>query len=136
MISRRDDLSWMRWQQRERFFASLRMTSSGTVILSEAKNLSRHFLGIIRRQNLARTRSLWYNFRTDVLKNELTEEAEAVKTAGTSMITITTRQGKQVEIVLESELCFPVDMGERVRAFCHIHGSDHQRSLSINKATG
>src|SRR5579863_3346736 len=52
------------------------------------------------------------------------------------MITITTRQGKQVEIVLESELCSPVDMGERVRAYCHIHGSDHQRSLSINKATG
>ena len=52
------------------------------------------------------------------------------------MITITTRQGKQVEIVLESELRSPVDMGERVRAYCHIHGSDHQRSLSINKATG
>jgi DNA primase len=27
-------------------------------------------------------------------------------------------------------------MGEYVRAYCHIHGSDHQRSLSINKATG
>ena len=52
------------------------------------------------------------------------------------MITIYTHQGKQVEIVLESELRSPVDMGERVRAFCHIHGSDHQRSLSINKATG
>jgi Toprim-like len=52
------------------------------------------------------------------------------------MITITTRQGKDVEIVLESELCSPMDMGERVRAYCHIHGSDHQRSLSINKATG
>lgn len=52
------------------------------------------------------------------------------------MITITTRSGKQVEIVLESELCSPVDMGERVRAYCHIHGSDHQRSLSIDKATG
>ena len=52
------------------------------------------------------------------------------------MITITTHQGKAVEIVLESELCSPVDMGERVRAYCHIHGSDHQRSLSINKATG
>ncbi len=52
------------------------------------------------------------------------------------MITITTHQGKQVEIVLESELYSPVDMGERVRAYCHIHGSDHQRSLSVNKATG
>ncbi len=52
------------------------------------------------------------------------------------MITIYTQQGKRIEIALESELCSPVDMGEHVRAYCHIHGSDHQRSLSINKATG
>ena len=52
------------------------------------------------------------------------------------MITITTHQGKQVEIVLVRELCQPVDMGEHVRAYCHLHGSDHQRSLSINKMTG
>ncbi len=52
------------------------------------------------------------------------------------MITISTHQGKHVEIVLERELCHPVDLGEHVRAYCHIHGSDHQRSLSINKMTG
>ena len=52
------------------------------------------------------------------------------------MITIYTHQGKRVEIVLESELRSPADMGEHVRAYCHIHGSDHQRSLSITKATG
>ena len=52
------------------------------------------------------------------------------------MITIITHQGKQVEIVLERELCQPVDMGAHVRAYCHLHGSDHQRSLSINKMTG
>ena len=52
------------------------------------------------------------------------------------MITIITRQSKRIEIVLEHELCSPVDMGERVRAYCHIHGSDHQRSLSIAKSTG
>ncbi len=52
------------------------------------------------------------------------------------MITIYTHQGKRVEIVLESELRSPVDVGEHVRAYCHIHGSDHQRSLSITKATG
>lgn len=52
------------------------------------------------------------------------------------MITIATQQGKRVEIVLESELCSPVEMGTQVRAYCHIHGSDHQRSLSITKATG
>jgi len=27
-------------------------------------------------------------------------------------------------------------MGEHVRAYCHLHGSDHQRSLSINTSTG
>jgi Toprim-like len=52
------------------------------------------------------------------------------------MITITTPQGKQVEVVLERELCQPVEMGEHVRAYCHLHGSDHQRSLSIKKMTG
>ncbi len=52
------------------------------------------------------------------------------------MITIATPQGKRVEIVLESELCSPVDRGTQVRAYCHIHGSDHQRSLAITKATG
>ncbi len=57
-------------------------------------------------------------------------------TAKTHMITISTPQGKQVEIVLERELCQPVDTGEHVRAYCHLHGSDHQRSLSINKMTG
>ncbi len=52
------------------------------------------------------------------------------------MITIRTPEGKSIEIILQSELCDPVNMGEYLRAYCHIHGSDHQRSLSINKATG
>ena len=52
------------------------------------------------------------------------------------MITIISPQGKHIEIVLERELCQPVDMGEHMRAYCHLHGSDHQRSLSINKMTG
>lgn len=52
------------------------------------------------------------------------------------MITVTTLQGKHIEIVLESELCSPVEIGAQVRAYCHIHGSDHQRSLSITRATG
>src|SRR5260370_22121941 len=52
------------------------------------------------------------------------------------MITISTHQGKQVEIVLESELRAPMDRGAHVRAYCHIHGRDHQRSLSITQATG
>ncbi len=52
------------------------------------------------------------------------------------MLTIYTQQGRRIEIALQSELRDPVDMGEHVRAYCHIHGSDHQRSLSINRATG
>jgi hypothetical protein len=52
------------------------------------------------------------------------------------MITISTPHGKQVEIVLESELRSPVGMGQQVRAYCHLHGSDHQRSLSIHTSTG
>ena len=52
------------------------------------------------------------------------------------MLTIHTQRGKRIEIILQSELCDPLNMGEFVRAYCHIHGSDHQRSLSINKATG
>ncbi|HZU69751.1 MAG TPA: toprim domain-containing protein [Ktedonobacteraceae bacterium] len=52
------------------------------------------------------------------------------------MLTIHTQRGKRIEIILQSELCDPVHVGEYVRAYCHLHGSDHQRSLSINKANG
>ncbi len=52
------------------------------------------------------------------------------------MITIYTHQGKRIKLTLERELRSPVEHGEYVRAYCHIHGSDHQRSLSINRATG
>jgi hypothetical protein len=54
----------------------------------------------------------------------------------TRMITIYTYQGKRIEIASERELRSPVERGEHVRAYCHIHGSDHQRSLSITRATG
>src|SRR2546427_12985485 len=52
------------------------------------------------------------------------------------MVTIITQQSRQIEIIFQSELCDPVNMGEYVRAYCHIHGSDHQRSLSINTTNG
>src|SRR5438094_589526 len=52
------------------------------------------------------------------------------------MLTIRTRQGRLIEILCQSELCDPVNMGAYVRAYCHIHGSDHQRSLSINTTNG
>lgn len=63
-------------------------------------------------------------------------ELEAGSGWKTSMITIYTHQGKRVEIASERELRSPVEAGERVRAYCHIHGSDHQRSLSITRANG
>src|SRR5438067_2043853 len=52
------------------------------------------------------------------------------------MVTIITSQGRRIEVIYQSELCDPLNMGEYVRAYCHIHGSDHQRSLSIHKETG
>jgi Toprim-like len=52
------------------------------------------------------------------------------------MLTIKTNQGKMIEILLQTELCDPHDVGAHVRAYCHLHGSDHQRSLSIDKTTG
>ncbi len=55
---------------------------------------------------------------------------------GALMLTITTQQGKAIEIVLQTELRDPLDVGTHLRAYCHLHGSDHQRSLSIDKATG
>src|SRR5229473_3825263 len=52
------------------------------------------------------------------------------------MLTIKTHQGRVIEILLQMELYEPIDAGAHVRAYCHLHGSDHQRSLSIDKATG
>src|SRR6266700_8004940 len=52
------------------------------------------------------------------------------------MQTITTHHGKNIVILSQSELREPRTCGERVRAYCHIHGSDHQRSLSIQRSSG
>jgi hypothetical protein len=52
------------------------------------------------------------------------------------MQTIYTQQGKRVEILWEHELWHPIARGAHVRAYCPIHGGDHQRSLSIQKTTG
>ena len=41
------------------------------------------------------------------------------------MLTIKTHQGKEIEILLQTELDDPIDTGEHVRAYCHLHGSDH-----------
>ncbi len=52
------------------------------------------------------------------------------------MITVSTRRGKEIAIISQSELRDPRVAGRRIRAFCHIHGSDHQRSLSIDRSSG
>lgn len=52
------------------------------------------------------------------------------------MMEITTQSGKHIHIISQRELCDPVTVGDYVRVYCHIHGSDHQRSLSIDKTTG
>ncbi len=48
----------------------------------------------------------------------------------------TTRQGKVIYLLSPCDLGDAVERGERLRAYCPIHGGDHQRSLSIELATG
>ncbi len=52
------------------------------------------------------------------------------------MRSITTSQGKYIHIVSQRDLRSPVQVGDYIRVYCHIHGSDHQRSLSIHRVTG
>lgn len=52
------------------------------------------------------------------------------------MITeVMTRTGKHIHVLSESDLDVDAS-GKRLRAFCPIHGSDHQRSLSIDADSG
>ena len=48
----------------------------------------------------------------------------------------TTRRGNVIHLVSSSDLVDAVQSGERLRAYCPIHGSDHQRSLSIDLGSG
>ena len=48
----------------------------------------------------------------------------------------TTRGGKVIHRLSLHDLVDAVDSGDRLRAYCPIHGGDHQRSLSIERATG
>src|SRR5215470_3341177 len=52
------------------------------------------------------------------------------------MIEVISQQGRHIQIISQSELRAPLSTGDYIRAYCHIHGSDHQRSLSINRRTG
>src|SRR5258708_14636218 len=47
-----------------------------------------------------------------------------------------TRRGKEIHRLSLGDLIDAVESGERLRAYCPIHGGDHQRSLSIALSTG
>ena len=47
-----------------------------------------------------------------------------------------TKRGKVIHLVSFCDLVGAVQSGERLRVSCPIHGSDHQRSLSIDLGTG
>ena len=47
----------------------------------------------------------------------------------------TTRQGKLIHRLPPGDLVDARESGDRLRAYCPIHGGDHQRSLSIEPAT-
>lgn len=51
-------------------------------------------------------------------------------------ISVTTRQGKQIHLISLADLWDPLERGQRLRAFCHLHGGDKQRSLSIDTTSG
>ena len=48
----------------------------------------------------------------------------------------TTRQGKVIHRLAPDDLIDAVESGQRLRAYCPIHGGDHQRSLSIELTSG
>jgi hypothetical protein len=49
---------------------------------------------------------------------------------------IHTKNGKVIDVLLESDLGDYKTSGDRVRAYCPIHKGDHQKSLSITRSTG
>jgi Toprim-like len=52
------------------------------------------------------------------------------------MITVRTRRGRSITIISERELDRPARSGDYIRAYCHIHGGDHTRSLSVHPHSG
>ena len=49
-----------------------------------------------------------------------------------STMTVTTRDGRSIDIIWQGDLQDPISISEQIRAYCHLHGGDHQRSLSIS----
>jgi hypothetical protein len=54
---------------------------------------------------------------------------------GALMQVVTSRNGNRIHVLSLGELDY-LERGNHIRAFCPVHGSDHQRSLSINVHTG
>ncbi len=53
-----------------------------------------------------------------------------------SIIAQTTRRGNVIHRLSLDDLIDVVENGQQLRSYCPIHGGDHQRSLSIERATG
>ena len=51
-------------------------------------------------------------------------------------LSISTFRGKHIHLLSEGELGDCIVAGERLRAYCPVHGGDHQRSLSIHLESG
>ena len=49
---------------------------------------------------------------------------------------VMTRHGYRIVLLSQTDLPDPVRQGDWIRAYCPVHGSDHQRSLSINPTNG
>ncbi len=49
---------------------------------------------------------------------------------------VITRHGDRIVLLSQMDLVSPQRQGDWIRAYCPIHGSDHQRSLSINPTNG
>lgn len=47
-----------------------------------------------------------------------------------------TRSGQSIVLLSQTDLASPQRQGDWIRAYCPIHGSDHQRSLSVNPTNG
>lgn len=47
--------------------------------------------------------------------------------------TVTTRDGRQITLISQADLWDPIFTDGEVRAYCHLHGGDKQRSLSISR---
>ncbi|GHO49167.1 toprim domain-containing protein [Ktedonospora formicarum] len=58
------------------------------------------------------------------------------ETAPSTPTRVVTRRGTQIEIISVHDLWEPLQRGAWLRAFCHLHGGDRQRSLSVNRENG